>query len=63
MQTLLDPYELGKTSFPPLPAVAVKSDSVLDVDVELSEPAADDVKPLPPSPDSSGRLRCWCSED
>ena len=75
MQTLLDPFELApSTPFAGAPAAAPSGDrlrvaaprSMPSIDVELEE--VDDapvprLRPLPPVPDSSGRLRTWCSED
>jgi hypothetical protein len=59
MQTLLDPYELASASVPrpdmPPPALPVIDVASRD---DVTPPA-----PNPPSPDSSSRLRCWCSED
>jgi hypothetical protein len=60
MQTLLDPFELvfppppGSVRFAPLPEPVLEVQS----DRESAPPPS-----LPPSPDSSGRLRCWCSDD
>jgi hypothetical protein len=58
MQTLLDPFEIASRERP-LPPVAMASLDELEIRFE------DDSAPqLPPSsPDSSSRLRCWCSED
>jgi hypothetical protein len=58
MHTLLDPFEITARELP-LPPVAMASLDELEVRFE------DDIAPSlpPPSPDSSGRLRCWCSED
>lgn len=64
MQTLLDPFELAPASFAPssgerLRVVPPRSQPSVDVEVEFEDSPA----PIPPAPDSSGRLRCWCSED
>jgi len=65
MQTLLDPFELAPASFAPssgerLRAVVPRSQPSVDVEVDFQD--VQDA-PIPPGPDSSGRLRCWCSED
>jgi hypothetical protein len=64
MQTLLDPFELAPASFAPasgerLRALPPRSQPSVDVELDFDDAPAR----LPPSPDSSGRLRCWCSED
>lgn len=63
MQTLLDPYELAQIPAPPISRVRPATPAPLAARVE-AEPAPV-AKPAPsrPSADSSGRLRCWCSED
>jgi hypothetical protein len=78
MQTLLDPFEIAPRT-PPCPPATTPTPpptndvvtSLGEIDVRLEE----DATPLEPepeldrdsrpsrSPDSSGRLRCWCSED
>jgi hypothetical protein len=60
MQTLIDPFELASRTLPvplpvDLPAPAIAAEPAVE-----QRPAAPKV---PRSPDSSGRLRCWCSED
>ena len=57
-QTLLDPFELA---FPP-PASARTAAPLAPPSPPL-EAQAERESALPPSPDSSGRLRYWCSED
>jgi hypothetical protein len=62
MQTLIDPFELASRTLPqPGQRPRDVATSLLDIDVQLEE----DTSPPPrsPSPDSSSRLRCWCSED
>jgi hypothetical protein len=64
MQTLIDPHEV---SFPPPPVKAVPEQGqvgsprppAVAVASEEELPRAS----VPGSPDSSGRLRCWCSDD
>jgi len=61
MQTLLDPFELA---FPPPPAPVLTAplpEPVIEVQSDDRESAPP--PSLPPAPDSSGRLRCWCSDD
>jgi hypothetical protein len=65
MQTLIDPFELDFLPAPviermtPTPEAAGDPLDVLQAQAERdSAPAS-----IPRSPDSSGRLRCWCSED
>lgn len=61
MQTLIDPFELASRTLPQQgPRPRDVATSLLDIDVQLVEDAAPS---RPPSPDSSSRLRCWCSED
>ena len=60
MHTLIDPFEPGCVALRP-PKTDVAS-SLFEIDVHLEEDAAVDDQPLP-NPDSSSRLRCWCSED
>lgn len=65
MQTLLDPFELAP-SLPVPPIAMTRAPSAIEIDVEELVEAVEaetPSRPLPPSPDSSGRLRCWCSED
>jgi hypothetical protein len=61
MQTLIDPFELASRT---LPNTAARprdvATSLIDIDVQLEEDAA---PANTTSPDSSSRLRCWCSED
>jgi hypothetical protein len=63
MQTLLDPFELA-----PLPGAPVErfrasaAGRQPSVDIEFDVEAVEPVR-APPGPDSSGRLRCWCSEN
>jgi hypothetical protein len=65
MQTLLDPFELVGPL--PLPPVAMaRPPSAIEIDIEEIVEAVETQNTStrwPPSPDSSGRLRCWCSED
>jgi hypothetical protein len=71
MQTLLDPFELAPASFAPssgerLRVVPPRSQPSVDVEVDFQDlQDLQDLQdaPIPPGPDSSGRLRCWCSED
>jgi hypothetical protein len=74
MQTLLDPFELAPSTPPtllgPLPAAAPSGERLRaaparapSIDVEGDDPPAPRLRALPPVPDSSGRLRTWCSED
>jgi len=59
MQTLLDPFEVH---FPPPPVKAVVEVEVpIPIEVKSEEELA--APSVPRSPDSSGRLRCWCSEE
>ncbi len=65
MQTLLDPYEVHfppppvKASAAPLPGAPIAAERVpVEAHSEGELPRS-----LPQSPDSSGRLRCWCSDD
>jgi hypothetical protein len=66
MQTLIDPFELAFRG--PRTPVAPPT-SIPDVDVQFDADSDDEVGEPPPSsriprsPDSSGRLRCWCSEE
>jgi hypothetical protein len=67
MQTLLDPFELAPASFAPssgerLRVVPPRSQPSVDVEVDFQD-VQDSPARIPPGPDSSGRLRCWCSED
>lgn len=60
MQTLIDPFELASRQLPaPAPRPRDVATSLVDIDVQLEE----DVAPRSANPDSSGRLRCWCSEE
>jgi|HubBroStandDraft_4_1064222.scaffolds.fasta_scaffold1845380_2 hypothetical protein len=70
MQTLLDPFELAPASFAPssgerLRAAPTPTQPSFDVEVDFQDlqDVQDSPAPIPPGPDSSGRLRCWCSED
>jgi hypothetical protein len=66
MQTLLDPFELAPV--PGAPAEGLRASAAgtaarqpsieIEFDLEAVEPPK-----APPGPDSSGRLRCWCSEN
>jgi hypothetical protein len=49
----------------PLAPAVVHAASSVEIDLaEMVEAVEVETRrPLPPSPDSSGRLRCWCSED
>lgn len=74
MQTLIDPFELASRtpppplavvmpvkvapSFPPPPVRPVAL-TLADLDVVVEE----EPRQRRPGADSSGRLRCWCSED
>jgi hypothetical protein len=61
MQTLIDPFELASRTLPqPVPRTRDVATSLVEIDVQLEEDVA---PPKPVNPDSSGRLRCWCSED
>jgi hypothetical protein len=66
MQTLLDPFEVPVRPVAPAerlvapPAQTLPRQSSIEVEVDLEDDAR---VPSAPSPDSSGRLRCWCSED
>lgn len=60
MQTLIDPFELAAARVPQTKRPVPVAPSV-EVDVDDDRPAPS--RPIPPSPDSSGRLRQWCSED
>ena len=66
MQTLIDPFELASRDLPPVPREAIatptpppplRTDGPSEI-VADEAPAA-----LKANPDSSARLRCWCSED
>lgn len=61
MQTLIDPFELASRNVPvaPPPPVRPVAMTLADIDVQVEE----EPPPRRPSADSSGRLRCWCSED
>jgi hypothetical protein len=72
MQTLIDPFELASRTLPapppapPVPvAVAPTAPPPLRTDgpSEIVPLEADAPLPRTANPDSSGRLRCWCSED
>ena len=58
MNTLVDPFEIAAREAP-LPPVALAP--LDEVEVRFEDDAAPSLSP--PSPDSSSRLRCWCSED
>jgi hypothetical protein len=69
MQTLLDPFEIASRAPHDTPAAPVRdvATSLGEIDAKLEE----DATPFEPEPesvrrrassDSSGRLRCWCSE-
>jgi hypothetical protein len=63
MQTLLDPFELAPR--PVAHAERLRTSAAsrpLSIEVEFDLPD-DGPAASQPSPDSSGRLRCWCSED
>lgn len=63
MQTLIDPFELAPAPVRPAPRDVAAT--LLDIDVQLEEDARTDWDRAsePPGPDSSSRLRCWCSEE
>lgn len=63
MQTLIDPFELASPVVNP--AARDVASTLLDIDVQLEEDAQSewDRESQPPGPDSSSRLRCWCSEE
>jgi len=67
MQTLIDPFELASRTLPaphgplatPTPPPPLRTDGPSEiVPVDGDAPVKRSA-----SPDSSGRLRCWCSED
>jgi hypothetical protein len=78
MLTLLDPFEIvSKPPLPapappapssPPPAAGDVATSLGEIDERLErdatpfEPELERASEVPPSPDSSGRLRTWCSE-
>jgi len=63
MQTLIDPFELALAPVvvvdpeTPEPDTGSETAEILDARAESEPPS------LPRSPDSSGRLRYWCSEE
>jgi hypothetical protein len=69
--TLIDPFELASPL--PRPAVRDVAATLIDIDLQLKDdaqrqheapaPATATRESAPLSPDSSSRLRCWCSED
>jgi hypothetical protein len=59
MQTLIDPFELASRTLP----VNVPVPVPVPDPVVVAEPPKPVAPKVPRSPDSSGRLRCWCSED
>jgi hypothetical protein len=63
MQTLIDPFELASPVS--LPAARDVASTLVDIDVQLEEDARSewDRRSEPPGPDSSARLRCWCTEE
>jgi hypothetical protein len=61
MQTLIDPFELTATYFPP-PARAPMATLSVDIDFDLERFEARGAMP-DDAPDSWARVRCWCSED
>jgi hypothetical protein len=68
METLIDPFELASTL--PRPATRPRdvAATLIDIDVQLEGDAQAAQhgavrESAPPGPDSSARLRCWCSED
>ncbi len=65
MQTLLDPFELASVPGAPVErlraSAAVTAARQPSIEIEFDLEADEPVK-APPGPDSSGRLRCWCSE-
>jgi hypothetical protein len=58
MHTLLDPFEIASREVPAPVAMA----SQVELDVRFEDDSTPSL-PASPGPDSSGRLRCWCSED
>ena len=63
MQTLIDPFELASRTLPvhvPVPVPVPPPAPAMAAEPVEMRPVAPKV---PRSPDSSGRLRCWCSED
>jgi hypothetical protein len=67
MQTLVDPFEIASRTLPQSPPLRDVATSLGEIDVKLEQ----DATPFEPEPepvsrrassDSSGRLRCWCSE-
>jgi hypothetical protein len=70
MQTLIDPFELASTQTRAAPRPRDVAATLIDIDLQLqldddSQAARLEVagESTPPSPESSSRLRCWCSED
>jgi hypothetical protein len=65
MQTLIDPFELASRDLPPLPREAIATPTPPP---PLRTDGPSEIVDEPPilrdaNPDSSARLRCWCSED
>jgi len=65
MQTLLDPFELAPRPVAPVERLRASAAGTAgpqpSIEIEFDLQADEPVK-APPGPDSSGRLRCWCSE-
>lgn len=61
MPTLPNPFELASRTLPsPGGRPRDVATSLIEIDVQLEQDAA---PAKPANPESSGRLRCWCSED